>query len=996
MTGKRLPDGGRIDRTKTLRFQWDGQALTGHPGDSLASALMANGEQIFGRSFKYHRPRGIMSAGVEESGAMITVGEGARRDPNVKATTQELYNGLVATGQNAWPNVRYDMGEVNSLFGRFLVAGFYYKTFMGIPPLEWGKGTGIWMQYEKLIRKAAGMGTASREADPDHYEHSHDFCDVLVVGSGPAGLSAAITAAQAGLDVLLVEQDHELGGDLLNQSENSDGKREGLISAAEAAGVRIMTRTTAFGLYDYGVAGLLERVTDHLAKPDEHQPRQRFWTVRAQYTILATGALERQYAFGNNDRPSVMTAAAANAYLHRYGVLAGRKIVIATNNDSVYEVAADLSNAGASVSLLDARASVAGSLMESTGSAGVAIRTNSAALKTKGMRVATGLEIASASGNGWQASGSESCDLVLVSGGWSPVVNLISHRGVRPVWNAEQACFLGPQTNEPISMAGSAAGVWNTDDCETSGLVAGVDAIKALGKTTKETQSAPQIGGWETPIKPLYEVQVPGRKLKSIVDPQHDVTAEDIRLAHREGFVSVEHLKRYTTLGMSTDGGKMGNIIGLALMAEALGKEIPEVGTTTFRPPYTPVAIGALRGQSVDEHFRPLRRTPMHNWNMAHGATMQMAGLWHRPWYFARKGEGITEAYIRETETARKTVALCDVTSLGKIAIQGPDATTFLNRIYTNPFAKLGVGKARYGIMLRDDGFVMDDGTTWRLSENNYFMTTTTAHAGKVMVFLEELLQTRWQDLKVHVTSVSEQWAGSAVAGPQSRDVLAACVEDPAVMTNEAFPFMGVREVTLKGGIPCRIARISFSGEMAYEVYVPSDYAPAMMDLLWAAAEPLDGCLYGLEALGALRIEKGHVTGAELDGRVTIDDAGLGKMASPKKSFIGSALRQRPEMMKENRPQLVGIKPVDRSEKFNAGAILCKTDMVSGLGEGWITAVTHSPATGHWIGLGFIAGGHEAWQGKTAIAADPVRKGNVEVEIVSPHMFDPSGERMHG
>jgi sarcosine oxidase subunit alpha len=447
---------------------------------------------------------------------------------------------------------------------------------------------------------------------------------------------------------------------------------------------------------------------------------------------------------------------------------------------------------------------------------------------------------------------------------------------------------------------------------------------------------------------------------------------------------------------MATDGGKVGNIIGLALMAEALGKEIPEVGTTTFRPPYTPVAIGALKGRNVGEHFRALRRTPMHDWNLVHGATMTMAGLWHRPWYFARKGEGISEAYIRETETTRSSVGLCDVTSLGKIAIQGPDATEFLNRIYTNPFAKLAIGKARYGIMLRDDGIVMDDGTTWRLSESDYFMTTTTAHAGKVMVWLEELLQTRWQDLKVHVTSVSEQWAGCAVAGPASREVLKCCVQDPAVMENEVFPFMGVIETTLKGGIPCRIARISFSGEMAFEAYVPSDYAEALMDMLWEASEPLGGCLYGTEALGAMRVEKGHVTGAELDGRVTIDDAGLGKMASPNKSFIGSVLRNRPELLKEDRPRLVGIKPKNTAETFNAGAILCKQEEVSGLGEGWITAVTHSPAMGHWIGLGFIKSGHEAWEGKTVIAADPVRKGNIEVEIISPHMYDPSGERMYG
>ena len=575
------------------------------------------------------------------------------------------------------------------------------------------------------------------------------------------------------------------------------------------------------------------------------------------------------------------------------------------------------------------------------------------------------------------------------------MVHLMSHRGVKPVWNAEQACFVAPDSDESIHVVGSAAGIWNTSACLDSGSSVGAKVVKALGGTAR-AKAMPPAGGWESPIKPVYEVRVAGRKTKAIVDPQHDVTADDIRLAHREGFVSVEHLKRYTTLGMATDGGKVGNIIGLALMAEALGIDIADVGTTTFRPPYTPVAIGALKGRNVDEHFRPLRRTPMHDWNLQHGATMTMAGLWHRPWFFARNAETISEAYVRETETTRATVGLCDVTSLGKIAVQGPDATEFLNRVYTNPFAKLPIGKARYGIMLRDDGMVMDDGTTWRFSETDYFMTTTTAHAGKVMVWLEELLQTRWQDLRVHVTSVSEQWAGSAVAGPRSRDVLCACVEDPEVMSNDNFPFMGVIETTLRGGIPCRIARISFSGELAYETYVPSDYAPALMELLWAEAQKHDGCLYGLEALGAMRIEKGHVTGAELDGRVSIDDAGLGKMANPDKAYIGKAMRDRPELLSEDRPRLVGIKPIDKSETFNAGSILCAANQVSGMGEGWITGVTHSPAMGHWIGLGFIKGGHEAWQGKTVVAADPVRKGNINVEIISPHMYDPSGEKMYG
>ncbi len=983
MSARRLDKGGRIDRSKPLTFRWDGKALQGYSGDTLASALMANGQRVLGRSFKYHRPRGIMSAGVEESGAIVTVGSSARAEPNVKATMQELFQGLEASGQNAWPNVRFDAGAVSGLFGRFFSAGFYYKTFMGLPPFEWGRGTGLWMKYEALIRKAAGMGAASREADPDCYDHAHAYCDVLVVGAGPAGLRAALTAAEAGRDVILAEQDFELGGDLLNDPF-AEPKRLALIKAVEEAGVRVMPRTTVFGLYDNGTAGLVERVTDHLPEPGPFMPRQRFWTVRADATVLATGALERSVAFAGNDRPGVMTAAAGRAYLNRFGVLPGQRIVIATTNDSAYQTAGELAAAGAEVVLADAR--------ERSGNdvaSGVRLQHGLAPLEAKGRSGIKSAQFARHTGSRWQAAGREDCDLLLVSGGWSPVVNLASHRGVKPEWNAELACFLAGECAEPVYTAGAAAGVWDAAACEASGEAA---AKRAMG--FEAMQPAP--GGWTSPIKPLYEVRLPGSKAKGLVDPQHDVTGDDVRLAHQEGFVSVEHLKRYTTLGMATDQGKMGNIIGLALMAEALGKEIPAVGTTRFRPPYTPVAIGALAGRNVHGHFKALRRTPLHDWNLRHGATMTDAGLWHRPWYFAKNGETMAEAYVREAATVRETLGVCDVSSLGKIAVQGPDAAEFLNRVYTNGFAKLAVGKARYGIMLRDDGMVMDDGTTWRLAEDDFLMTTTTTGAGRVMVWLEELLHTRWPQLRVHLTSVSDQWAGVSVAGPKSREALSACLADPDAVSHEALPFMGVVRVKLKNGIQGLAARISFSGELAYELYVPADDGEAMMDRLWAETKHLGGCLYGLEALGTLRIEKGHVTGAELDGRVTIRDAGLGKMASAKKPYIGQALQGRPELLRKDRPQLAGIFPKDRSKTFNGGALLCQPEEGEGFGEGWVTAVTHSPALGHWIGLGYVAGGHEAWAGRTLIASDPVRGVPVEVEVVSPHMFDPEGERMHG
>jgi sarcosine oxidase subunit alpha len=859
---------------------------------------------------------------------------------------------------------------------------------MGLPPFEWGKGTSIWMFFEKFIRKAAGMGRASRLPDPDSYEHAHDFCDILIVGSGAAGIAAAKEAANKKLDVILVEQDSLLGGDQL--AEDSFDYND-VDNELKTLGIRVMKRTTAFGLYDNCVAGVLERVTDHIPYGNKDIPRQRFWTIRAKHVIVGSGSLERHIAFNNNDIPGVMTVNASRHYLNRYGVLTGKNIVITTNNDSVYSAAELLSNAGANLTVLDARADIDLDIKQNKN---IQIKFGTVPYNINGSREIESLDIADATHSTYKKIDTTPCDQVLMSGGWSPAVHLLSHRGVRPKWNVENLCFLPVDTNENITMIGSARGIWNKEDCIKSGIAGSLAAMNQLGLSKKD-YSFPKEGGWQNPIKPLYEVKYNHPRSKSFVDYQHDVTADDVRLAHREGFISVEHLKRYTTLGMANDQGKMGNIIGLSLMADLLDKEIPEVGTTVFRPPYTPVSIGSLAGRNVGKHFRPLRATPMHHWNLDHGAVMIEAGLYQRPWYYPQKNETLSDAYIREATIVRKSVGICDVTSLGKIAVQGPDATEFLNRIYTNPFAKLPVNKARYGIMLRDDGLVMDDGTSWRISETEYFMTTSTAQAAKVMAWLEELLQTRWTDLKVNVTSVSEQWAAAAISGPRTREVLNQCVEDPSLITNENLPFLGFISTELKGGIPCRIARISFSGELGYEVYTFSDYAHSVMDLLWNSAKKFDGCLYGLEALGALRVEKGHVTGAELDGRVTIDDSGLGRMASTKKSYIGSSMRKRGVLDSEDREKLVGFFPVNKKETFDAGTLVCEKNNIKGFGIGRITSVTHSPELGHWIGIGFIQGGVERWKNKTVIGSDPVRNKQMEIQVVSPHMIDPEGQRMY-
>ena len=986
----RLPAGGLVDRAKPLRFSFDGRSLEGYAGDSLAAALLANGIRLVGRSFKYHRPRGIVCAGADEPNALVQLDTGARTEPNLRATQIELYDGLTAASQNCWPSVGFDVGAINNVLSRLLPAGFYYKTFMWPPSL--------WMTYERLIRNAAGMGRASDAPDPAHYEHRYAHCDVLVAGAGPAGLAAALAAAHSGARVIVADEGNAYGGSLLNHQADIDGEPAlnwvaRTVAALEASPeVTLLARATVAGYFDHNALAIAE----HVREPGTHGPRQRLWKVRAKRVVLATGALERPLVFANNDRPGVMLAGAVGAYLNRYAVAPGSRAVVFTNNDSAYATALDLARGGIEVAaIVDTRAGTLGARPQLAAAAGINRLHGKAVTRVHGGRQVSAVEIAAIDDDG-RATGATAtieCDLVCMSGGWSPAVHLHSQAKGALKYDERIAAFVPGEAVQAGACAGAANGEFTLAGCLAEGFAVGARAARAAGHGDGTPPTAPSTPtDNQAPLMPLWQVRARGRS-KSFVDFQNDVTVADIALAAREGYTSVEHLKRYTTLGMGTDQGKLSNINGLAILSQLLNANLPEVGTTTFRPPYTPVTFGTIAGPERGAHVEPLRLSALDAWHVAAGATFVNAGLWRRPQFYPRPGESDLETVSREVRAVRGGVGLVDVSTLGKIDIKGRDAAEFLDRVYINNWKSLAVGRVRYGVMLREDGMVLDDGTTARLGENHYLMTTTTANAVRVMSTLEYLLQVEWRDLEVYLTSVTEQWAAMALAGPDARHVLQAAA--PAHdWGDSALPYMGWLNATIEG-CSARIFRISFSGELSYEINVPADHAQSIWERLMAKGEPFGIVPYGTEAMGVMRIEKGHVAGMELDGRTTPDDLGLGRLVSTRKDFIGRRSLALPALADPGRKRVVGLTSADCKTPIPRGAQLV-ADPGAALPNpilGHVTSTCWSPTLDQPIALALLREG-ERHRGTVLHAMAPLAGVTVPVVVTNPVFFDPEGARV--
>jgi len=999
----RLAEGGRIDRRRPLAFRFDGRTLHGYAGDTLASALLANGVHLVARSFKYHRPRGILGLGSEEPNALIQLGRGNRTEPNLRATQIELFDGLDARSQNRWPCLRFDVGAVNSAFHRLFPAGFYYKTFMWPPAL--------WKTYEEVIRHAAGLGRAPEGPDPDRYERMHAHCDVLVAGGGPAGLAAALAAGRSGARVILADEQAEFGGSLLGDDDVTIGGGPATDWIAEVVAelesmpdVTLLRRATVNGYYDHNYLTIAERVTDHLGVGLPTVPRQRLWKVRAKRVILATGAIERPLVFRDNDRPGIMLSSAVRGYAVRYGVLAGDRPLIVTGNDDGYRTALALADRHARVAgIVDLRAEPPEHLVAEARQRGIEVFAGHTVAGAHGGRRVEAVEIAEMTRDGSGTTGGTrtiKCDAIAMAGGFNPTVHLFSQSRGKLRWDADRSIFLPGTSHEAEVSVGGCAGTGSVAQAIKDGIGAAVEQVRTLGHTVRQpaapTIEEPGQDGGNRPQWILPSTAPVGRKGKHFVDFQNDVTAADVMLATREGYRSIEHVKRYTTTGMGTDQGKTSNINALAIVGQTLGVDVPTVGTTTFRAPYTPTTIGAYGGRDVGHLFAPVRTTAMDPWHRANGAKFEHVADWMRAYYYPKDGESFRQAVDREVTAARDGVAVLDASTLGKIDVRGKDAADFLNRVYTNAWTKLGIGRCRYGLMLKEDGMVMDDGVTTRLADDHFHMTTTTGGAARVLGWLEEYLQTEWPELDVRLTSVTEQWAVASICGPKSRELLGRLCTD-IDLSNDAFPFMAMQAGTV-AGIPARVFRISFTGELSYEINVPTRYGLALWEALMAAGADLGITPYGTEAMHVLRAEKGFIiVGQDTDGSVSPIDLGMDWIVSKQKpDFIGKRGMARSDLMKTDRKQLVGLLTQDPKEILPEGAqvveVVKPKPPMAMLGH--VTSSYYSPSVGRSIAMALVKGGHSR---KGEVLQVPLEGRTVTVTVAdSTVFFDPEGSHRDG
>jgi sarcosine oxidase, subunit alpha len=992
----RTASGGRIDRHQPLRFIFDGKSYPGFVGDTLASGLLANGVHLVGRSFKYHRPRGILAAGSEEPNALVTVSrDAARYTPNLRATQVELYDGLNAVSQNRWPSLKYDAGRVNDMLGRFFPAGFYYKTFMW-PRRGWKEF------YEPVIRRAAGLGEAPTLPDPDRYAQRYAHCDVLVVGAGPSGIAAALAAANAGARVMLCDEQAEFGGSLLGDvaaridgESSPDWVAHSIAALRQNPRVTLLPRTNAFGYFPHNLLGLNERLTDHLTQLTPNQPRERLWQVRARAVVLATGAIERPLVFPGNDRPGILLAGAAQTYLNRYGVRVGSRAVIVTAADGAYQAALDLHAAGVLVAAIaDIRPTPTGPLPDAARSAGIEVIPASTVLSTDGDLRVSRILLGKVENGTVRRAQRFNCDVVLMSGGFTPSVHLFSQSRGRLDWSDQLQAFVPGQSAENERSAGACRGVYGLEEALADGWSVGTAAAPEPTQAPRRFVVDADLRSDDGYLGALPVATAKPRD-KSFVDWQHDVTTKDLALATREGFQSIEHVKRYTTTGMATDQGKTSNLNAMAIVAQKLDVPIPTVGHTTFRMPYTPVTFGSFAGISRGDLFDPLRTTPTHEWAAAKGAVFENVGLWKRARYFPRAGEDMHAAVARECLAVRNACGIFDASTLGKIEVVGADAAEFMNRLYINSWTNLGVGRSRYGILCRDDGFIYDDGVVARTAADRFHVTTTTGGAPRVLAMMEDYRQTEWPELKVWLTSTTEQWAVIAVQGPRARDVLAPLVEG-VDMGASAMPHMSVAQGSICG-VPMLLFRVSFSGELGYEVNVPADYGTAVWEMIHAAGQPHGMVEYGTETMHVLRAEKGYIiVGQDTDGTVNPDDAGLTwAIGKTKADFVGKRSLERASMKAADRKQLVGLRTRSPGVVLEEGA-----QVAAKAGEqppmeliGHVTSSYASSVLGYSIALAMVAGGR-AKLGQTLYV--PMPGGDLEVEVTSPVFYDPTGGRING